>query len=87
MNSLIVDKTDPSIAEAVAGCEVGVPKTLTVTVTPVSDSDSLLVAKIDSIEYTESEEPSAEPEEEPETAKAYKPKAKKTSATAVEPMV
>ncbi len=54
MNSLIIEKT-PDMAEALAGCEVGVSKRLTVNITPVADSDTLLVASIDSVEYTEGE--------------------------------
>lgn len=85
MNVITLDKTDPAISEAVAGCEVGKPQTFTITATPVSDSDSLLVATVDAIEYEESAEEEAPAEEMAEPAnKPYKPKAKKDSATAVE---
>jgi hypothetical protein len=90
MNTIILDKSDPEIAKAVAGCEVGKPQTFTIEATPVSDSDTLLVATIDSIEYEEPD--GAAPVEEdmagesPETEVPYKPKPKKGSATAVEDM-
>lgn len=89
MNSIILDKTDADVAKAVEGCEVGKPQTFTITATPVSDSDTLLVAKVDAIEYQEEpgEETPAEDEGEPVTEKAYKPRARKGSATAVEPMM
>lgn len=83
MNLISLDKSNPDIAQAVEGCEVGVPKTLTVTVTPVSDSDTLLVGTVDSVEYTE-EEAAIEEEAPATTEKPYKPKARAGSATAVE---
>lgn len=59
--------------EALADCEVGVPKTLTVEVTPVS-KDGILVAKIGSISYSDTDKEEAPVEKAP-TAKPYKPKA------------
>lgn len=85
MNILILSKDDPAIAEAVAGCEVGKPQTFTITATPISDSETLLVANVDSIEYEASEEEVVEEAdvEAPSTA-PYRPKANKASAIAVE---
>lgn len=83
MNIIILDKSQPDIAEALADCEVGVPKTLTLTVTPTVDSD-VFVATVDSVEYSESE-PGGEPAEPEGAGEApYKPKAKRASAIAVE---
>ena len=89
MNVISLDKSQPEIAEALADCEVGVPKTITITVVPVADTDTVFVATVDSVEYTESEDPEGEVEEEEEEAvdKAYKPKARTGAATAVEAMV
>lgn len=85
MNFIALSKDSPDIAKAIEGCEVGVTKTLTVTVTPVSDSDTLLVATVDSVEYTEEEEvKDAVQESAPDTTPPYKPRAKAGSATAVE---
>lgn len=76
MNLVTLDKSIPEIAEAVAGCEVGKPQTFTITMTPVVDDDTKLLATIDSIEYAEGagaveeEEPAA-----PAGEKPYKPKA------------
>jgi hypothetical protein len=88
VNSIILDKTNPDIAKAVAGCEVGKPQTFSITATPVADNDTILVATVDSIEYEEPAESETPEEEAPEEAasKPYKPKARKGSATAVEQM-
>lgn len=75
MNVILLDKSNPDIAKAVEGCEVGVPQTFTVTVTPTTDDGSVLVGTIDSISYEESEE---EPIEEAlpgaKKPKTYKPR-------------
>lgn len=85
MNFIAIDKTSPDMAEAVKGCEVGIPKTFTVTATPVSDTDSLLVATIDSVEYTEDDDSAGEePEEAAPAEMPYKPKARAGAAMAVE---
>lgn len=78
---LVIDRSDPAMQEALADCEVGVPKTLTVDVTPIA-VEGVLVAKVDAVSYAE---PTAAPEveeEAPAAPKAYKPKASK----AAEPM-
>lgn len=85
MNLIALDKSQPEIAEALANCEVGVPKTITITVTPVVDSDTLFVASVESVEYSEEEATEEEVDTEEPVDKAYKPKSK--SATAVEAMV
>lgn len=88
MNTVVIDKSDAEMAAALAGCEVGVPKTLTITVTPVADDDRIFVATVDSVEYSEEEEAvEEEPEAEDTASKPYRPKAAKGSATAVEAMV
>lgn len=85
MNVLLVDLTDAAFAEALADCEVGVPKTLSITVTPTVHDGSIFAATVDSIEYTEPEEEVAEEvESEPVGEAPYKPKANKKSAVAVE---
>jgi len=78
MNLIVLDKTDKSIADAVAGCEVGKPQSFTLTLTPVADDDTQLVANIDpaSVAYSgEEETPEGEsPAEEPAASeKPYKP--------------
>lgn len=84
MNSIVIEKT-PETADALANCEVGVPETFTITATPLSVSDTVVVFQIDSVEYSGQEEvePEAEAAPEDSTAKPYKPKAKADSATAV----
>lgn len=85
MNLVYVDLSDAAMAEALADCEVGVPKTLTITVTPTVHDESVFAATIDSIEYTEPEEEvTEEVESEPVGEAPYKPKVKKASAIAVE---
>jgi hypothetical protein len=84
MNVLLLDKSQPEIAEALADCEVGVPKTLTVTVTPTSVSDTVLVAQVDAVEYSAPDGAESEPAPAPKGEVPYKPRAKKGSATAVE---
>lgn len=87
MSIVSIDKSDAEMAAALADCEVGVPKTLTLTVTPVVDTDGLFVATVDSVEYTEeeaTEEEAPAPEEGAEMP--YKPRAKKGAALAVEEM-
>lgn len=87
MNVIVLDKSDPVIAEAVAGCEVGKPQSFTLTFTPVADDDTQLVANIDpaSIAYTgEDEEEEEVMEEEAEPSEApYRPGAASGSATSV----
>lgn len=75
MNALILSKAD--FAEALADCEVGKPKSLTLTVTPVSVTDDLVVAEPTAAEYTPGEEVE-EAEEAPAEAPsgAYKPRSK-----------
>lgn len=88
MNLISLDKSQPEIAEALAGCEVGVPKTLTLTVVPVTDTDTLFVATVESVEYIEEEAVEEEAvDDDGEAVAPYKPKAKSGSATAVEAMV
>ena len=85
MNVLLVDLNDAAFAEALADCEVGVPKTLTITVTPTVHDGGVFAATVDSIEYAEPEaEAEEEVPEEPVGEAPYKPKAKKNSAIAVE---
>lgn len=86
MNIITIDKTQPEFAEALADCEVGVPKTLTLTVVPVTDTDDVFVATVDSVEYSEQ---LPEEEEAPveQAERAYRPRSRSGSATAVEPMV
>lgn len=85
MNVLLVDLTDAAFAEALADCEVGVAKTLTITVTPTVHDGGVFAATVDSIEYTEPEEGAVEEvEAEPVGETPYKPKTKKNSAIAVE---
>jgi len=86
-NIIVLDKTDPAIAEAVAGCEVGKPQSFTITATPLSDDESSLVATVDQIAYQEgAEEPAVEEEAaappSPTTEAPYKPKAKSSTAAA-----
>jgi hypothetical protein len=85
MNIISLDKSQPDIAAALEGCEVGVPKSLTITVTPVTDSDGLFVARVDEVAYSEEEVVEEEVAEEPAEA-AYRPTKGKT-ATAVEPVI
>lgn len=85
MNVLIVDLTDAAFAEALADCEVGTAKKLTITVTPTVHDDSIFAATVDSIEYAEPEEDASdEVESEPVGEAPYKPKPKKGSAVSVE---
>lgn len=86
MQLVSLDKTDPAIAEAVAGCEVGVPQTFTITMTPLVDDDSKLVAEVNSLEYTEAQEAPADESELEEVVTGgespYRPRS--NAATAVE---
>lgn len=79
-DTIILDKTNPTTASAVEGCEVGKPQTFTITVTPLSDDENLLVGTVDSIAYQEGEGEPAVEEEAPAPAATkevpYKPKAK-----------
>lgn len=59
-NTLILNKSDPEIAAALADCEVGVPKEITLTVTPTVDDDAQFVATVDEVHYTEKESASEE---------------------------
>lgn len=69
MNTLTLDKSDPEIAAALEGCEVGVQKTLTITVVPTEDTDTVFTADVTDVEYTE--EPEAEEEVEVPTKESY----------------
>lgn len=77
MNLIVLDKSDPVIAEAVAGCEVGKPQSFTLTLTPTLDDDTQLVANIDPASIVYAGEEEAEPMEEEvpvvEGEEAYKP--------------
>lgn len=86
MNIISLDKSNPDIAAALEGCEVGVPKSLTITVTPVTDTDAVFVATVDEVAYSDEEEsPKEETAPAPEEA-AYRP-TKGKSATSVEPAI
>ena len=82
MNVILLDKSQEEIAAALAGCEVGVPKQLLITVTPTTDDETNFVATVDSVEYSEEEE-AAEPVEPPEGEAPYKPKARKSALSTV----
>lgn len=86
MNIISLDKSQPEIAAALEGCEVGVPKSLTITVTPVTDSDGVFVARVDEVGYSEEEEAVEEPVAEEIEEAPYRP-TKGKSATSVEPAV
>jgi hypothetical protein len=68
---LVIDMSDPAMQEALADCEVGVAKTLTLTVTPLA-KEGALVAKVDSVEYSEKAEATPKPRS---GSKPYRPKA------------
>lgn len=59
--------------EALADCQVGVSKTLTVDVTPLA-VDGVLVAKVDGVSYTKDEAAPAPDAAPAPVKKAYKPK-------------
>jgi hypothetical protein len=82
MNIISLDKSQPDIAAALEGCEIGVPKTLTITVTPVADGD-VFVAKVDEVSYTEEEAVTDEVVAEEPTEQPYRP-TKGKSATSVD---
>lgn len=77
MSTIILDKSDPVIAKAVEGCEVGVPQSFTITITPTVDTDTQLVADVDPASIVYAGEEEAEPMEEEvpvvEGEEAYKP--------------
>ncbi len=84
MNTLTLDKSNPDVAKAVEGCEVGKPQSFTITATPVADTDELLVATIDQITYEESD--TAADEATPGTSTPpkktpYKPRTAQAGAT------
>lgn len=69
MNTLSLDKSDPEISAALEGCEIGKPKTLTVTVVPTEDTDTVFTADVTDVEYAE--EPKAEEETEAPAKESY----------------
>lgn len=75
MNTLTLDKSDPEIAAALEGCEVGVPKTLTVTVVPTEDTDTIFTADVTDVEYTEDETETEEVEAPAKESYGKMPKA------------
>lgn len=76
MNTLTLDKTDPEVAKALEGCEVGKPIKLTVTVTPTQDDDETFVADVDRVSYSQPKPASPKPmmgdDEEAEVPEAIK---------------
>jgi hypothetical protein len=84
MNILSLDKSQPEIAEALKDCEVGVPKTLTLTVVPIADNEGAFVATVQEVAYAEEEVVEEEMVPEDDAEVPYKPRASKGSATAVE---
>lgn len=75
MNTLTLDKSDPEIATALEGCEVGVPKTLTLTVVPTEDTDTVFTADVTDVEYTEDEAEAEEVEAPAKESYGKMPKA------------
>lgn len=65
MNTAIFDLTDPAVAKALEGCEVGHSKPITITITPKSKDATQMVADITELEadYSEEEAPEVEAEE------------------------
>lgn len=75
-NKLLLDKTDPDIADALAGCKVGEPKTLELTVIPTRDDDTIFEADVSEVAYSPGDETTnTAPEAESETPATPPPKA------------
>ncbi len=64
MNILRLDLSDPDIASALSDCEVGKPKTLTVTVVPTKRDGTIFEADVEKVSYSDSPPDEENPEED-----------------------
>lgn len=78
MNRVRIDFQDEDIKSALADCEVGEPKTLTITITPDDVGDGYIEGDLDAVKYKKpkKEMEYEEDDETPPAVKSVKIKAK-----------
>lgn len=54
-STITLDKSDPAVSEAIAGCVVGTEETLTITFTPETVDETTVTGTIGSAAYAEPE--------------------------------
>lgn len=73
MSTLTIEESDEALAEALKDCVVGQQKTITIDITPLVHDNGMLVAKIDSVAYSEPEAPVEEEAPVAPEKRPYKP--------------
>ena len=83
-NKLLLDKSDPEIADALSDCKVGDTKTLEITCEVTRDDDQTFEADVTGVAYEPGNEPAESPEAEAEAQPV--PGAKAAGAKSSMPM-